>query len=757
MDRFIIGPTGGLETDLKPWLIPDQAMATLNNAYVFRGRIRKRFGSQWMGDDKLLTRLRITMGTITGGTLAGNVRTINNDSGMPTAVGQAFSVGSVFFTIVNPAAGNQQMLRSDGSVAPATYNLTTSDFNITGVVAPDGTTVFFYPAFPVMGLDTYEQYAINNEITIAFDTRYAYTFTSGVGWDRLKGETNAGDAVWTGSNSQFFWGTNWTGVSASDKNFFVTNDNQNEPNFMRYFKTSTNKWTRFRPVINAGGDTLDAALILLPFRNRLIAFNTWEKVSGSLLNFQNRARYSWVGDPTDTVNGWLQDTPGRGNAIDAPTTEAIISAEFIKDRLIVFFERSTYEFAYTGNQAYPFQWYKINTELGAESTFSIVPFDKVTLGVGNVGIHACNGANVERIDSKIPDTVFDIHNADAGVERVYGIRDYFVEMVYWTFPGIDRGTNFPYPNRVLTYNYKTDAWAFNDDSFTVFGYFFPQTGVTWDSTTVTWDDPIAWDAGPTQALFRQVIAGNQEGYVVIINPDIPVNAPALQINNITLDGSNNVVIQTIDHNLSNLDYIRIQDLNGLTPIAPLTMFDPIYQVSKVVDNKNFQIIAPQVQASLLAAQTYKGGGVIARVSKIDITTKQFNFYLKQGRNAAVQKVDFQVDRTDEGEVYVAFYTSSADQDLAAQGIFNNAIVGDSILETFPYALYPYEQLQDRLMHPIYLQANGEFVQVQITMNDALMRKFTVDQDGTTISGPTYEDFQLHSMIFYATPTSSRLE
>ena len=52
-----------------------------------------------------------------------------------------------------------------------------------------------------------------------------------------------------------------------------------------------------------------------------------------------------------------------GGYIDASTEEQIVSAEFIKDRLIVYFERSTWELAYTGNEVLPFVWQKINTEL----------------------------------------------------------------------------------------------------------------------------------------------------------------------------------------------------------------------------------------------------------------------------------------------------------------------------------------------------------------------------------------------------------
>src|SRR5690606_1512380 len=149
--------------------------------------------------------------------------------------------------------------------------------------------------------------------------------------------------------------------------------------------------------------------------------------------------------PLDT-NAWNPNATDA-NFVDATTTESIVTVEFVKVRLIVYFERSTWEVVYTSNYLYPFLWQKINTQLGVESTFAIVPFDTVAIGVGNVGIHACTGANVDRIDEKIPDAVYAIHNTESGVERVYGIRDYYVEMVYWTFPAPDASSAFPYPNR----------------------------------------------------------------------------------------------------------------------------------------------------------------------------------------------------------------------------------------------------------------------------------------------------------------------
>ena len=51
MDRFLIAPMStGLQLNMPPWLIMDDAFTTLNNAYVWRSRLRKRFGAQYTGN-----------------------------------------------------------------------------------------------------------------------------------------------------------------------------------------------------------------------------------------------------------------------------------------------------------------------------------------------------------------------------------------------------------------------------------------------------------------------------------------------------------------------------------------------------------------------------------------------------------------------------------------------------------------------------------------------------------------------------------
>ncbi len=485
-------------------------------------------------------------------------------------------------------------------------------------------------------------------------------------------------------------------------------------------------------------------------------------------NYQNRSRYTWQFSPLD-VDAWRTDISGKGGALDCPTTEAIVTVEFVKDRLIVYCERSTWEFVYTGNQAYPFTWQQINTELGVESTFSIVPFDKVAIGVGNVGVMACNGSNVERIDSKIPDEVFKIHNTDGGVFRVYGIRDYFVEMIYWTFPDETADATFPYPSKVLVFNYKTGTWSFNDDSITCFGYFQPTTGISWDSTTVTWDQPVSWSSGALQAQFRQVIAGNQQGYTFIVDADEPTNEAVMQITDIQPGGTpNTFVITAINHNLRDSDYVYLEDItqSQASPVGSnLTLLNnKIFKVATIAGNANqFGIVYPTLLP--VVSGIYSGGGVITRVSNINIVTKEYNFYAKQGRNAYISKVDFMVDNTSitdpitnavigGGELQVGFFASTSLAPLLQDSIITGSLVGTSTLDTFAYETIPFEKLATRLWHPVYFQAEGEVVQFQLTMSEEqITRVISITSAGSTAyTGPSFVDFQLNAIILNAQPT-----
>jgi len=437
-ERFFIGPyKSGLVKDKKPFLIPAEAFSLLRNAYVFRDRVRKRFGSRVMNTSvepsiqQLFTRFRVKLNGLYANPATTNgagdfTGTVPLDAGVPIAtpaIGQMFSIddGTDYEIFTVSALGNPANLLHTAGATVATFDTTTGALVINGSVA--NADVYYYPALPVMGLLTRETASVNDEEVIGFDTRFSYTY-NGASWQRLDPAY-----FWQGDDSDFFWNANYRGTLPSDLIFFVSNFNATDG----MARLSSSTWTLFNPVYNsATGDRVITARIIIPFQNRLVLLNTVEEVGGVNTAFRNRARFSQNGNPLQTEAFYEPPTNyGRGDHIDAPTSEAIQTALILKDRLIVYFERSTWELVYTGNQVLPFVWQTINIELGAESTFSIVPFDKVLIGVGDVGVHACNGANVDRIDEVIPDEVFEIQNANEGPDRVYGVRDYSSEMVYW--------------------------------------------------------------------------------------------------------------------------------------------------------------------------------------------------------------------------------------------------------------------------------------------------------------------------------------
>lgn len=779
-DRFLIAPiNSGLETDVRPWQIMDDAFSELQNAYVFRGRVRKRFGSILMGTtgSPLNSRLRASLVaggagigiTTAGGAAAGNVRTILGDATLPLAVGQMFSIGTQVYTVISSAAGPQAMLASQGS---GTFNITNGDFTITG--GPVLTTIFFYTAEPVMGIDQYEIGAINNHPTYAFDQRYAYLFSGGA-WNR------SGVAVWHGTNLNYFWATNWQGVAGLPV-FFVTNFNATVPapaatdDPIWTFDGTT--WTPrsganafyFLPAGGAihTGPFVETARIIVPFKNRLVLLNTVENDNsgGAGVNtaYVNRARYSFNGSPfarnawyepnqTDASGGVVNNNNIAAGAgfIDATTEEAIISAEFIKDRLIVYFERSTWELAYTGNEILPFVWQKINTELGSQATFSTVPFDKEVLTIGNTGVHACNGSNVVRIDQKIPDEIFEFETDNNATARTFGIRDYLNELVYWSYVGVTEPVTSVFPNQVLVYNYRNASWAINDDCFTAFGYFEQQEDITWASSIpTTWEQfNGSWISGVLQANQRQILGGTPEGFVLRINDEQSRNAPSMQITNMS-QTLNILTLTIINHTLSaspsfeafDQDYIIIENIIGdATTAAALN--GNIYQVDSVVNANTITI-----NLGTVTIGTYTGGGTAARVSNIQITTKQFNPYDKDDRNVYVEKINFGVMRTANGQITVDYNPSSAiGLSMIADAQATGALIGNSILETTPYALYPLEAFQDRLWHPVYFQSDGECIQLFLYMTPAQMTNFPI----------ATSDFELEGMILYTMPTASRMQ
>lgn len=663
---------GGLQKNKQPFLIVDQAFDRLENAYAWRDRVKKREGL------RLLGRLaRILTGQSLGMTAAGPPNTVTF-ANIFTTLGitgenPTLEPGTLVITVGAPDTatftdnGDGTFTVTGAGVAAGSFiNYATGQvvLQFTALVGGAAITadLTYFPGLPVMGTELREIATINTEQTIWFDTKYAYIWNGSSFQEFIPGTT------WNGTDSDFFWSTNYRGGNPQDRLFFVTNFVNTVANPMRYTDGVT--WTNFAPLVDAT-NSLFQARILIPYFGRLLALNVWEGAAvGTAVNIFNRCRFSQLGSPI-AADAWRSDQFGKGGFIDAPTNEQIISATFLNNTLIVFFEKTTWQLRYVGEYGLPFIWERIASDLGSESTFSPILFNENILAVGDRALIAADSNKVTRIDLQIPDQIFYFQNQNDGVKRVQGIRNYQKEIVYWCYADATTesgpGTPTVYPNRVLLFNYRNNTWAVFRDNVTSFGTFQSSMDVTWDSQTIYWDDEnVLWDDFDTQTKFPLIVAGNQVGYVVYYQYSgpqgfgvIPIDEqPTLYISGVTF--SSNLLSLTIpNHNLTTGELIFITDLmfaDNTTHLPVATdLNDLIYRVTVTDPNtvvlSRWNFVTDEYFTNFpftpdLTTSYYVGGGQVAILQNIAVQTKDFNPYQVAGSQTKLSYVDFLMDVPD---------------------------------------------------------------------------------------------------------------
>lgn len=712
---YITNSASGLVRNRDNFIIPEDAFVDIENFYIFRGRIlQKQFYS-------LLGRLRRDVTSLSQDVTDGTANYVDADlldSVRATEPNAEMIPGTIVITI---DAGNPDETIYEDSVTPGiltyisgtytgsgTINYATGAVTITfTVVPPNGLTVdadlSYYPGLPVMGLPTYELPAINSEDLIGFDTKYAYRYSNTLNrWEEwIPGTTWA--STLPNADNNFFWNYNYWQDASNRSLLWTTNFNGTTGDPTRYSNSIT--WTNFTPLITAT-ETVWQCLAIVPFKDRLLFFNTYEGTTGLGLggstNFPQRCRFSQNGDPL-AVDAWRQDIPGKGGFIDAPTNEIITGVAFIRDILVVYFERSTWQLRYTGNEILPFVFEKINSELGVEGTFSIVQFDRGVFGVGNYAITTCNGNAVERIDLQIPDEVFEFHNDENGPKRVYGIRDFTNELVYWTFPNDDENGKFP--NRVLVYNYRNPAYSIFRDCFTCFGRYQRTNDIRWQDIQAMWQqlsgDEDTWTGGWLQSGYPIICSGNQQGFTFLLNQAANSgNGASLHITALTT--GNQTTITSPDHTLIAGDFIQIDGIIGTASI----LNGGRYKIQSVTSNT---IVINTIGTSL--GLTYLGGGTLTRLDKIFLGSKRFNF-LEQGMRKKIGYIDFLSQVTSSGEFTLQMYIDQNDSLAVNDGTdtFFNTIV-----PTFQEA--EQTQGQELAWHRSFCFTEGQFLQFVITASD----------------------------------------
>ncbi len=621
--------------------------------------------------------------------LPGDIVYLSGISGTTELNNQYFTVLSsgVGSYVINVDSTNFTPYISGGisQFSPGQVNYLTGDFSLTVNGGFGGSAItgsFCYnPALPVMGLRTREINIINNEELVAFDQKYAYIF-NGTSFEEFLSNTAK---TWNGTDSDFFWTTNYWVGDGNIRIFWATNFNAKGiiPDPIRYTNgVPGTDWVDFAPIISidpAGPVTnrLEQCLAILPFRGRLVVFNTYEGPDlATSEQFPQRIRWSAIGNPfsevspivsTVSANTWRDDIRGKGGFLDIPTSESIVSVGFVRDNLVIYCERSTWQLRYTGRSIAPFQIEKVNSELGAESTFSTVQFDTSLVGIGDKGIVECDSFKSNLIDIKIPDLVFQFNNENEGTKRVQGIRDFVSRLAFWTYPYAPDDEQFPtenyFPNKRLVYNYENDSWAIFDDSYTTFGNYQPAQPAKWSDFTkpddIWADQNSTWVSRP--ALIPLIVAGNQQGYVEILDPDIDIeqvtNGVSLYITNIVGNNTTPTVVTSINHNLLTGAVIQLS-VPGLQPFNNLD--GKVFGIDRI-DKDSFKLMVydpntgqfslPQLDSSAII---YTGGAQIIVRDNFTITSKKFNF-LDDGQNIQLGFIDILMNNTENGAISLNVY------------------------------------------------------------------------------------------------------
>lgn len=592
---FLIGPLkDGVRKDMKPWAIPEDAFEFLLNAYQFRGRVIRREGYTLLG--KLANGTPV-MGLKTQEQFGINLQTL------------------IAFDLTTSYEWNGSAFVTLPSVMPVTWSGTNYQFFYTANYAnafwatnskpglngwalsvPAGPNTTFKNSAGVGNAATVDVYSTGNAVAVN-DYVYFINLDSAVQGNAailaqvtVSGNPFTVQATNLPTGSTFTWtnGNSATGIVLDSMQTITGQDG------IRYYGVLSNGtgWANYNPPLDLT-NVLAGALLIFPYRGYLVFLNTSEGNETGIENYPNRARWIQIGTPYYSapqpifpnvqgidINAGRDDLFGRGGANDAPTNESIVGAAFIRDILVVYFTRSTWRLRFVNNAQNPFVWERVNIELGSDCTGSTIPFDKGLMAIGNRGIVISDGNDTSRFDEKIPDEIFNIRATNFGFNRVQGIRTFRSKLNFWTIPSSTNPTG-TFPDQLLVFNYDTKNWSIFDDVFTCFGYLYPTgSGETLADLDESWSSygNLTWGEGSSASGFEQVIAGNQQGYVFLLEKTDGENDPSLAISAITVADPG--VFTIVNNNQPDGTWIRLSGVTGTTSADGVSLNGRNFKINK---------------------------------------------------------------------------------------------------------------------------------------------------------------------------------
>jgi len=692
MDKLLIAPIGeGLRSDLVPFMTPEDSFQTLENVYIYNGKVRRKptIIRQGQATSILESRLRILIGVILpDGTLLGQV------PGSTHKKGQQFSIGTVVYTAYQDN-GFTYVSQADGSSCD--YDTNNGDYQFAGCTP--GASVYFYPCLKVMHIYTPK----SQSSSIYFDENYSYILgTTGFEVLPLAALPVPAAATWDSSPLHIYSSVLFNNGAVE---ILVVASSLYDTGQLKYYNYDTNTWTNFTPkFLSAGGanaNIVTKARLIKKFATRLVLFNISESDGAVTRNYPNRIRFS-AEDSAYAIDSWYQypDTIERGGYIDLPSGEIITAVEILNGRLIVFCETSVYQVVFSGNRFEPFAVTEIDSNIGSKAS-SVVEIGGKIVFINPFGLYYCDGVRTALLSNKI-------NSFFTPGDFWYDFTSLFLDtensLLFITIREANEfspnGAYDGYIDTVLLYNFINDTYSIFYDNYTAFGL----SNVDRDGEDRT--APV-------------VMVGNNLGYMSELSfsnnqSDITMHVTALDkpdLDHIDLTIYNQSLAENIDY------AIRITG-SALAGLNGSYLAEYVDQSTIRIENNN-------------AIAGYVGDAYVSIVDNIDILTKDFAPYLKKGMGVCINKLAFNVNKT---AVYSIFTVNSA----VSESVFDSSL--EKYIETAQITTI--EGLQDRVWRSVYFHSSGETISLKMGFNNEILLNPTIP----------FQEFSINAIILYASPT-----
>lgn len=467
----------GLEMGLKPWLAPEDAFSELVNAYLDHGVLYKRKGRVFFG--RLVHEVsdesygagdggpgpyEHTLGTLGGGIAPGTV-TVTADAQEATDDGEGGWTGA------------------DGSIDYATGECSITFGENVASEIPITVTYSYYPDLPCMGIFNYTSSGGSQDL-LAFNTKRVNKYNETTN----KFEDIAEADLFTGYDYEYFWLCNWL-----NKGFMTNGRDQ-----IQFFDGLD--LTLLVIDLDADADNdLDSAYLIFPYKDRLVFLRTGE--FGTL--YPQRARWTKVG---------YYDESEALAFVDAPTHEWIMGAGFIRNELVVFFERSVWLLRYTGDSRLPFRWVRIAPTDGLMAKMGLIDFNNELVGIGPTQLFGTDASETYSLDEKVPNLVMEMNQAALAYCYASALDE--LSQMWMSYASL--GATLP--DEVLVLNYEEKSFSIYRMPHLVTGYYQENEDLTWDDIEETWDEiEWAWDDRTMQAGYPITLGGDHQGYIWKLN------------------------------------------------------------------------------------------------------------------------------------------------------------------------------------------------------------------------------------------------